>query len=329
VTAALARLTEARNALEQSRSLEEVKAIHDVAVAAQRYAQACKLGEDSVRYAQEIVLRATRRMGEILAESPKHLGASAQLTPSRGATACLPLDTPPRLADIGITRNQSSRAQQIATLAVADFEHYIATATEVTKSGALKEARQAQKAERVAHIAEQPAAPIQSVGPFPVLYADPPWRYDDAEPGRKVENHYPTMTLDAIKALDVPAGDDAVLFLWTTSPKLREGVEVLEAWGFTYRTCAAWVKDRIGMGYYFRQQHELLLVGRRGSLPTPDPEDRPSSVIYAPRGEHSAKPETVYELLERMYPFLERCELFQRSPRDGWAGWGNQVGMAS
>jgi N6-adenosine-specific RNA methylase IME4 len=177
----------------------------------------------------------------------------------------------------------------------------------------------------VAEIAQQDPAPLDSLGPFPVLYADPPWRYEDAEPTRAVENNYPTMSLDEIKALEVPAAADSVLFMWTTSPKLSESLEVMEAWGFTYRTCAVWVKDKIGMGYYFRQQHELLLVGKKGALPVPDPEDRPSSVFEEPRGLHSVKPEAVYKLLETMYPLLERCELFARSSRDGWAAWGNQA----
>lgn len=317
----LTQLTGARNALEQARTLTEVKAIHDVAVAAKRYAEACRLGEESVRYAQEIVLRATRRMGEILAETPKASGGDAMRARSHSMT-----EQPSRLSDIGVTKNQSSTAQKLANVSDADFEEYVSTAKEPTRSGILKEARLADKAERVAKIAEQEPAPIQSTGPFPVLYVDPPWRYDFAEDtGRQIENHYPTMPLDAIKALDVPAADDAVLFCWTTSPKLAEGLAVVEAWGFTYVTCMVWVKDRIGMGYYARQQHELLLIGKRGALPVPDPEDRPSSVITAVRGEHSAKPEVVYELIERMYPFAERCELFARTTRDGWAGWGNQA----
>lgn len=217
--------------------------------------------------------------------------------------------------------------EQRAVLDAGDDRAIIRRANEIRIER--RDERQALKRERVVQIGLNEAAPIDSIGPFPVLYADPPWRYDFAEDhGRQIENHYPTMSLDEIKALEVPADDDAVLFLWTTSPKLREGVEVLEAWGFSYVTCMVWVKDRIGMGYYARQQHELLLIGKRGALPTPDPEDRPSSVVLAPRGEHSAKPDVVYELLERMYPFRERCELFQRRPRDGWAGWGNQAGAA-
>lgn len=192
---------------------------------------------------------------------------------------------------------------------------------------AAKDERQREKAARVAEIAQREPASLQSTGPFPVLYADPPWRYDFAEDAtRQIENHYPTMALDDIKKLEVPASADAVLFLWTTSPKLPEGLDVLEAWGFGYVTCMVWVKDRIGMGYYARQQHELLLVGKRGALPVPDPEDRPPSVIQAPRDSHSAKPVEVYELIERMYPLRDKCELFQRVPRNGWAGWGNQAG---
>ena len=79
------------------------------------------------------------------------------------------------------------------------------------------------------------------------------------------------------------------------------------------------------MGYYFRQQHELLLVAAKGRLPVPEPSDRVSSVISAPRGEHSKKPELVYELIESMYYGKSMIELFCREPREGWSAWGNQV----
>jgi len=192
------------------------------------------------------------------------------------------------------------------------------------------EVRVAPRAAKAAEIAKQDPGPLTSIGPFPVLYADPPWRYEDNNvPSRAVENHYPTMALEEIKALEVPAADDAVLFLWSTSPKVKEALEVMEAWGFEYRTQMVWVKPSIGMGWYVRQQHEPLLIGRRGKLPVPDEEDRPSSVIEAPRGAHSAKPPVVYELIERMYPTLVRVELFARGERKGWASWGNEVAVAS
>ena len=87
------------------------------------------------------------------------------------------------------------------------------------------------------------------------------------------------------------------------------------------------LKDKIGMGYYARQQHELMLIGNRGQYPTPESGDRPSSVIRAVRTRHSAKPVAAYEAIERMYPPTARthCELFARSPRPGWTCWGHEA----
>lgn len=133
------------------------------------------------------------------------------------------------------------------------------------------------------------------------------------------------MTLSEIKSLEIPATDNATLFLWATSPKLMEAMEVIDAWGFDYKTCMVWVKDRIGMGYYARQRHELLLIATRGRPAAPLPSNRPDSVILSPRERHSAKPEQVYTMIEKMYPNLNKCELFARNLRPGWESWGNEV----
>ena len=190
------------------------------------------------------------------------------------------------------------------------------------------EERRAERVEKIVEISKGNASLGQIAERYPVIYADPPWRYEHIETeSRAIENQYPTMALDEIKALDLDAValDDCVLFMWATSPKLAEAFEVLNAWGFEYRTCAVWDKQKIGMGYYFRQQHELLLVAVRGQPLTPAPANRPSSVLSFPRGEHSAKPAEVYELIEAMYPELPKLEMFCRSPRDGWGAWGNQA----
>lgn len=159
-----------------------------------------------------------------------------------------------------------------------------------------------------------------------VVYADPPWRYDHNEASnRDIENQYTTMTTAAISALEVPAGENSVLFMWATNPKLTEALDVMTAWGFSYRTNMVWVKDRIGMGYYARSQHELLLIGKRGNLPMPDPSSRPASVVTAARAEHSRKPEVFYELIETMYDGLPLAEMFARQARDGWIAWGHQA----
>lgn len=186
------------------------------------------------------------------------------------------------------------------------------------------EAKRAEQRERTAALAATEVPPLERR--YAVIYADPPWRYEHAiSTSREIENHYPTMAHEDIAALDVPAADDAILFMWATNPKLAEAFDVLDGWGFRYVTNMVWVKDRIGMGYYARSRHELLLIAKRGEPATPAPDARPDSVIEAPRGRHSAKPEQVYGLLERMYPGVPKLEMFCRMPREGWDAWGNEA----
>lgn len=188
------------------------------------------------------------------------------------------------------------------------------------------EVRRSDRIQKITEIAQGNSA-LDLTKKYPVIYCDPPWRYDyAATESRAIENQYPTMALDDICALPVSeiAHSDCVLFMWTTSPKLEESMRVIAAWGFTYKTCAVWDKQKIGMGYYFRQRHELLLVATKGAPPAPPPSVRPDSVFSFPRGEHSAKPIEVAELIEAMYPDFEKIEMFCRAPRVGWAVWGNQ-----
>jgi N6-adenosine-specific RNA methylase IME4 len=163
---------------------------------------------------------------------------------------------------------------------------------------------------------------------FSLVYADPPWSFEfvPAE-NRAVQNHYPTMSFEQLSLLPVwsIAEDNCVLAMWAPACKLDEALRLIKAWGFTYRTCAVWTKDKLGLGYYFRNQHELLLIAIKGEPATPKPEDRSSSVINAPRTIHSEKPDQAYEILERMYPDFRRIELFARKTRPGWAAWGNQL----
>jgi N6-adenosine-specific RNA methylase IME4 len=181
---------------------------------------------------------------------------------------------------------------------------------------------------RAAREAELGDAQAALSGRYGVIYADPPWRFEpySRETGmdRAADNHYPTMTLDDIRSLPVPAADDAVLFLWATSPMLPEAIEVMTGWGFTYKSHFIWVKDRIGTGYWSRNRHELLLVGTRGEIPAPAPGEQFVSVINAAAGEHSAKPAAFAEMIEEMFPSLPAIELFARGPRLGWDVWGNE-----
>lgn len=161
---------------------------------------------------------------------------------------------------------------------------------------------------------------------YDVIYADPPWRYGFASrKNQAIENHYPTMTLADIKALDVPAASNSVLYLWTTAPKLIEGLEVMEAWGFTYKSCAIWDKVNLGIGFWWRGQHEILLVGTRGKFSPPPAELRVSSVFREKKTKHSRKPDAIRDLIASWFPDARRLEMFCREPAPGWSVWGNEV----
>jgi N6-adenosine-specific RNA methylase IME4 len=177
-------------------------------------------------------------------------------------------------------------------------------------------------------IAARPAiAPPDVNGAYPVVLADPPWKFDTQTSlaSRATMHHYPTMSTEDICALTPPAAKDAVLFCWALPAMVAEALQVLDAWGFTYRSQLVWVKDRIGLGYWVRSRHELLLIAARGGFSPPDTRVRPDSVLEAPRLQHSRKPEQSYELIERAYPDLPRVELFARERRPGWDAWGNEI----
>jgi N6-adenosine-specific RNA methylase IME4 len=217
----------------------------------------------------------------------------------------------------------TAKQVEVAVLELVDESVILQKAREIRSATA--EVKRAERVERLVQIS-QGNTPLGSDRTFNVIYADPPWRYEHSiSASRDIENHYPTMPLDEICSLSVPAAEDAILFMWATSPKLDEAMQVIREWGFSYRTCAVWDKETIGMGYYFRQRHELLLVAIKGSIPAPAPKNRPESIFTFPRGNHSAKPEEVALTIEAMFPELPRIELFCRTPRPGWHVWGNQI----
>jgi N6-adenosine-specific RNA methylase IME4 len=121
---------------------------------------------------------------------------------------------------------------------------------------------------------------------------------------------------------------NAVLFLWTTSPMLFEAFSVIEAWGFTYKASFVWDKHAHNMGHYNSVRHEYLLVCVRGSCP-PDVPKLFDSVQKTGRTEHSEKPNVFRIIIETLYPYGKRVELFAREQVDGWTAWGNEVAVAS
>lgn len=174
---------------------------------------------------------------------------------------------------------------------------------------------------------EPPAAGVLPPLPenvFRVVVADPPWRYGNTSTRGAAEDHYPTMTLDELAALPVEerSADEAHLYLWTTNGFLREAFDLIDAWGYTYKTCLTWVKPQMGMGNYFRSSTEHVLFGVRGGLRTQ--QRNLMNWFEAPRGKHSAKPASFYDLVEVASPG-PYLEMFARRRRLGWESWGNEV----
>ena len=163
---------------------------------------------------------------------------------------------------------------------------------------------------------------------YQIILADPPWRYDfSRSDSREIENKYPTMSIDEICAIKVQSDENAVLYLWATAPKLREALRVMESWNFEYKTHAIWDKEIIGMGYWFRGQHELLLVGTKGHVSPPPQAERISSVYKERRTKHSKKPLAIRDIITNSFPAdWKRLEMFAREKTSpSWDVWGNEV----
>jgi N6-adenosine-specific RNA methylase IME4 len=162
---------------------------------------------------------------------------------------------------------------------------------------------------------------------YRIIYADPPWRYNDKRDGNTTgaEDHYPTMSLQEICDMPVKelAEDNAVLFLWTTSPLLEDTFKVISSWGFKYKTSFVWDKVKHNMGHYNSVRHEFLLVCTRGSC-TPDNVKLFDSVQSIERTEHSVKPEEFRDIIDTLYTRGNKIELFSRKQVEGWDVWGNQ-----
>ena len=201
----------------------------------------------------------------------------------------------------------------------------------------------------IINLSEPKHKEFSSNEPFVTVYADPPWRFDDrsfrgapeevlrgklAASGKQSRFQYPTMALEEICALPVKdlVAKDAHIYLWVPNALINQGMQVMEAWGFKFKTLFVWVKlskdlepaTNSGLGHYFRNCSELLFFGVRGRLRTLAPARKQMNVILSRKERHSKKPEEMYQIIERCSsgPYLE---MFARQNRAGWTSWGNQT----
>jgi N6-adenosine-specific RNA methylase IME4 len=209
-----------------------------------------------------------------------------------------------------------------------------AKAGEVTVTSAYKEIKKEEKKEEIEKRREEIRESLvlyelkATEKKYRIIYADPPWKYGNAMPEYVTEpqDYYCLMSTEDISKMPVKdiTEQNAVLFMWTTSPHLPEALDVVKAWGFTYKTTFIWDKIKHNMGHYNSVRHEILLVCTKGAC-TPDVKKLFDSVQSIERTEHSKKPEQFREIIETLYTFGNRIELFARTAPNGWDVFGNQI----
>lgn len=168
---------------------------------------------------------------------------------------------------------------------------------------------------------------------FNILYADPPWKYERNKVQGAAENHYPTMSIEQLCALDVEkiTDENCTLFLWSTFPFLPEALRLIKAWGFTYKTTAfVWLKQNrknknwfFGLGFWTRGNAEICLLATKGKPKRKSA--KVSQLIISPIDKHSKKPDIVREKIVELMGDLPRIELFARQTTPGWEVFGNEV----
>jgi N6-adenosine-specific RNA methylase IME4 len=301
---------------------------------------------EQVREANEGKIKARWKLGRLLSQIEKGTGPGRGKKVSHGEKS-FSLMALYRQWDLDKTR--ASEAQRIAAMPEPKLEgalaKYRGTEDFMTFRELILYARpfwnQEKRVANHARIVKQAAkakAPDR-LGPFPLFYLDPPWTFEVHTPettSRMADDHYPVLTDDQIvnitfggQSITELAHDDASMFMWCTSSNLQRALEVMELVGFEYKTHAVWDKGKIGLGLVFRNQHEVLLYGSRGSPPKPV-ELHPSvfSGKKFKRGRHSEKPDEVRRILERMYPHYtkeHRVEIFARGKIDGWTILGHEA----
>lgn len=306
---------EMKTAVINCHSVDEVAQIRNRAEAYRYALKQAKESPEVIRKAEEIKLRAERRAGELLKETQKNKGGKPNL--SKPTTGILTLE------NLGVTRDQSSKWQKIASIPEDKFETYLSVQKELSTSGAISLAKNIEREKK----SEETVTP-KIEGKYRVIYADPPWKYDAdfMDKYGHAKSHYATMDMDELCALPIKdiAMPDSVLFMWVTSPKLHWAFPIMNAWGFEYKTSFVWNKIKHNFGHYNSVRHEFLLIGGRGSS-TPDSRELHDSVVSIERLKHSEKPEYFRNLIDILYTSGDRIELFARRTAENWDSWGAEA----
>jgi N6-adenosine-specific RNA methylase IME4 len=322
----LIRYESACKALAAAINVDEVAKIRDQARAIKAAAKIAG-NRDLEANAWELRKRAERRLNDMMEAQRNTVGlAKAGRKPKIGVS-----DTPITLAEAGIDKNLAKQARNAGAVSARQFEKIIEEGRDriLHTNPRSKEWLKHRRQQKERHIAARTATLSDQLGSklYNVIYADPPWRYENPNGRGDPEFHYSTMALEEIKQISIPAVASAVLFLWTPTSHLVQALEVMQAWGFTYKSQCIWHKTvPTNFGIWFHMRHEILLIGTRGDIPPPAQAMQWKSVIKAPRGQkHSRKPNIFRQLIEAYFPNAAKLELFGRERMPGWDVCGNEA----
>lgn len=316
----------------------EIRAIEKVGLAQEVREQKLHEAQDI----SEAVLDAEVRIGELMAKVPTQSKYNAKKRQDTDVQSFQRKTKTEVIQDAGFTPKQVQRFQTLAAHPEI-VEQAKAEAREnddiVSRSLVLEKVKAKKREElreqRDSSIQEQIDKPktdnhvdiFTTDKKYRVIYADPPWSYNDKQNiemlGGAVK-HYTTMPLVDICALPVPTENNAVLFMWVTSPLLEDGFKVINAWGFKYKSSFVWDKVAHNMGHYNSVRHEFLLIATKGSC-TPDVKRLFDSVVSIERTDHSRKPKEFRDMIDTLYPHGNRLEMFAREAPKGWDVWGNMA----
>jgi N6-adenosine-specific RNA methylase IME4 len=309
-----------RTAVAECHSVDEITLIRNKAEAYRYALRQAKESPEVIRKAEEIKLRAERRAGELLKETIRKPEEGRPVEVSKGTT----------LIDMGISRDQSSKWQKIASIPEEKFENFLSVQKELSTSGIIKEIRKEERKAAVEkQIKEIEEGEIKTpTGNFDVIVIDPPWDYSE-KGGFNYKQHdiegnrggvdYSTMSMYEIQNIGLPTKKDCVVFLWTTHAFIRDAFTLLDNWDFQYKATLVWDKMKMGIGRTIRLQCEFCLIGTKGKPVISGSSER--DIITESRRQHSRKPDAFYEMVDRMC-YGRKLDYFSRENRNGWSSYG-------
>lgn len=327
MTNVLAKLDKATQMLAEAKSLDEVKNIMDIAEAARTYARAAKLGLEAYNHAAEVKARAERKAGEFLAQLER--GKENQYTKVPFNNVLNSTSEYKEVLDNnGISYMAAHRWQQVAEMPEPIFERHLEEMRgerPITTSAMVTEVKRNKIIDDLTSIKKQEVKAIQGV--YDVIVIDAPWAMEKIE--REVRENqtsfdYPTMDMDELEKLYIPAADNCHIFLWTTQRFLPSAFKLFEIWEFKYVCTFNWHKKGgfqvVGLPQY---NNEFALYGRKGTPSFIDTKAFKTS-FEGERGKHSEKPKEFYDTLLRVTAG-RRLDMFNRRKIEGFDGHGNEA----